>query len=103
MILIHSHYLERTVRNDGAKCCFFVNITSGYFIYSYDFNDELIVKEAEKVLTIVNNCISLGLKWKISILDLNAKIDYVFETFRRNNGIGCFKAIQVSPVLLIYS
>ena len=102
-MFIHLRSVEHTVRKHGTQRCFFVKTPSMYFIRSYDFNDELIVKEAEKVLTIVNNCISLGLKWKVSNIDLNAKTDYVFCTFGRNNVIGCFKAVQVSLILFVYS
>ena len=80
---------------------FFVGIRLICFTNSYDFKDELIVKEAEKVLEIIQKCVSLGLKWKVSTLDLNNKTDYVENGSVGVHRIDCFKTIQIFVIFLI--
>ena len=69
----------------------------------YDFNDELIAQEAEKVLSILDKCIQLGLKWNITKIDLNTKIEYVNILLVVVNGIDRIKEISILTLLLIFT
>lgn len=46
-------------------------------IHSYDFKDEAVTAEANRVLSIVDNCIQKGLKWSVMRCDINEKMEYV--------------------------
>ena len=45
--------------------------------FSYDKQSSAVVPDAEKVISIIENCISKGLLWSLTIFDLNEKLDYV--------------------------
>ena len=44
---------------------------------SYDKQSSAVVPDAEKVISIIENCISKGLLWSLTTFDLNEKLDYV--------------------------
>lgn len=44
-----------------------------------DKKDELVKREFETVQSIVDESIRLGLQWKVSVIDLNEKMEYVTE------------------------
>lgn len=46
---------------------------------SYDFKDEAVTAEANRVLSIVDNCIQKGLKWSMTRCDINEKMEYVMD------------------------
>ena len=69
----------------------------------FDYNDEAISQEAEKVVNIINKCIELGLKWSVTKVDLNEKVDYVRPILFENYAIDCIKAIYLSAILLIHT
>lgn len=50
---------------------------------SYDYKDEAVTAEAERVLSLVDNCVQKGLKWSVTRFDVNEKMEYV---------IGCLSA-----------
>ena len=48
---------------------------------SYDFKDEAVTAEANRVLSIVDNCIQKGLKWSVTRCDINKKMEYVMNAW----------------------
>lgn len=52
-------------------------------------------------MNIINGCIKLGLKWSISPLDLNTKMDYVKEFVVGSNGIESFNPLSIFALFLI--
>ena len=49
--------------------------------HSYDFKDEAVTAEANRVLSIVDNCIQKGLKWSVTRCDINKKMEYVMNAW----------------------
>ena len=47
--------------------------------YSYDYKDDAVTAEANRVLSIVDNCIQKGLKWSVTRFDINEKMEYVMD------------------------
>ena len=45
---------------------------------SYDKNNSSINSEVEKVLSVINDCVTKGLLWELTVLDLNEKLEYVY-------------------------
>ena len=47
------------------------------FTLSYDYKDEAVTREAERVLSLVDSCVQKGLKWSVTRFDVNEKMEYV--------------------------
>ena len=47
------------------------------FTSSYDYKDEGVTREAERVLSLVDSCVQKGLKWSVTRFDVNEKMEYV--------------------------
>lgn len=47
------------------------------FTLSYDYKDEGVTREAERVLSLVDSCVQKGLKWSVTRFDVNEKMEYV--------------------------
>lgn len=47
------------------------------FTPSYDYKDEGVTAEAERVLSLVDSCVQKGLKWSVTRFDVNEKMEYV--------------------------
>lgn len=97
-----THCMQKTrLNNYGSQCRFSVDKMKLDLFHRYDFSDNLVTKEAEKVLNIIDGCIRLGLKWRISTLDLNTKIEYVGTNKNMDYGIDLFQAIPVFTILFM--
>ena len=53
---------------------------------SYDKQSSAVIPDAEKVISIIENCISKGLLWSLTIFDLNEKLDYVYLVSTHSDG-----------------
>ena len=55
----------------------FCDLRMPSFTPSYDYKDEAVTREAERVLSLVDNCVQKGLKWSVTRSDVNEKMEYV--------------------------
>lgn len=53
---------------------------------SYDYKDEAVTAEAERVLSLVDSCVQKGLKWSVTRFDVNEKMEYVMRCLPANYG-----------------
>lgn len=55
----------------------FCDLHTPSFTPSYDYKDEGVTAEAERVLSLVDSCVQKGLKWSVTRFDVNEKMEYV--------------------------